>query len=522
MAKLTRREFLLSLATVPFLRLAIPQVMGNILTMPARQNQTGEPAGSGQPNILFVLFDTFSAQHMSLFGYERETTPNIARAIGQGGTVYHQHYAGGNFTTPATASLLTGLYPWTHRSLQSFGHVLERYSSHNLFQFVPDTYYKVAYTHNSLAAALLHLFQDSIDEYVPRRELTRADGIVSDTLFARDYPVAIHAERLIQGANINSSLTFFAAINKLHKLIVRENLEEEYRELFPRGLPGGNFHALYLLEDAMDWIIQQSTTLPNPYMLYVHLLPPHAPYAPRADFVGAFDDNWHPPVKPETFDARGHTQESLDKQRRFYNEYIGYVDAEFGRLFDTLKSSGALDNTYLVLTSDHGELFERGILGHTTRTLYEGLTHIPLVIWKPGETTQMDVQQRTSCVDVVPTLLSMTGQPIPATCEGVILPTFPGAPNADRPIFSVEAKLNNKFAPLTKSSVALYQDDYKLVQYAGYKDLPGGEPMYELFNIRQDPDELTNLYDVERSLAGDLRQILQEKLVAADQPFQRG
>ena len=138
MSDLSRREFLLSMATVPFLSLHLPQLV-QAATAPAAQD------GAGQPNIIILLYDTFSARHISAQGYERETTPNIAR-LAESATVFHNHYAGGNFTSPGTASLLTGLYPWTHRAIQNYSHTLESLGSNNLFGLLPESYTKIAYT----------------------------------------------------------------------------------------------------------------------------------------------------------------------------------------------------------------------------------------------------------------------------------------------------------------------------------------------------------------------------------------
>lgn len=205
MPKLTRREFLISLGTLPFVKLAIPQLM-----IPATRQLAQQPGGeatSNQPNILMMVFDTFSANHLATEGYRRDTAPNLAR-LAEKATVFHNHRAAGSFTSPGTASLLTGLYPWTHRSIQTYGHALPRVAENNIFNLLPDTYYKVAYTHNPLASALLHQFRRQIDELKPRRELTTMDGLWSDVRFANDFPVAINAERLIGGLNLPPSATY--------------------------------------------------------------------------------------------------------------------------------------------------------------------------------------------------------------------------------------------------------------------------------------------------------------------------
>src|SRR3974377_2024638 len=84
-------------------------------------SQVGKAARTpAQPNVLSVILDALSARHMSLYGYPRETTPNINR-FAERATVFNNHYAGGNFTTTGTASLLTGTLPWTHHAFNLQG-----------------------------------------------------------------------------------------------------------------------------------------------------------------------------------------------------------------------------------------------------------------------------------------------------------------------------------------------------------------------------------------------------------------
>src|SRR5512138_2836632 len=107
MSQITRRDTLKllgAMAATALLRDAHPLV--DSLT-------AGEPQ---QPNVIILLIDTLSARHMSLYGYQRRTTPNFERFASRA-SVYHSHYSGGNFTTPGTATLLTGLYPWGHRAI---------------------------------------------------------------------------------------------------------------------------------------------------------------------------------------------------------------------------------------------------------------------------------------------------------------------------------------------------------------------------------------------------------------------
>ncbi|HVN15826.1 MAG TPA: sulfatase-like hydrolase/transferase, partial [Anaerolineales bacterium] len=100
-SKFNRRDFL-KLAGLTPLSFTAPRLIKGALP-------------TGQKNVLVVVFDAFTASNMSLYGYPRQTTPNLTR-LAERAIVYHNHYAGGNFTTPGTASLLTGTLPWTHRA----------------------------------------------------------------------------------------------------------------------------------------------------------------------------------------------------------------------------------------------------------------------------------------------------------------------------------------------------------------------------------------------------------------------
>ena len=514
MSNLSRRQFLQAMAATPFLGLSLPRLAAGA---PAAQGD------SSQPNIIMMVFDTFSARHMSLLGYPRETTPNLTR-LAERATVFHQHYAGGNFTAPGTSSLLTSLYPWYHRNLHNYGHVLDSVSPNNLFNLLPDAYHSVAYTHNSLASTILRQLKRDITDLVPRRDLTLADALWSEMLFPNDYPVSIHSERLFQGHSLNSP-AILSGINKIYRNVTTRTLSREYKDLFPRGLPGGelsSLYALYILDNVMDWVNEQANSVADPYAFYVHVLPPHGPYRTRHDFIDIFDDGWQPVEKPVSPFDMNTPQEKLNFHRRYYDEFVAYVDAEFARLFDMLEQSGALENTYLILTSDHGELFERGIFGHTTFALNDPVLHIPLMIWAPGQQTRVDVHERTSAVDMLPTLLHLTGQTIPDLCEGVVLPTFGGPIGADRAIYGVEGKSNNKYAPLTNCGFALYQGPYKLLNYRGYDDLFEDGMRSELYNLENDPEELEDLFQVERGTAEAMMMQLEEKIVEVNRPFQRG
>jgi arylsulfatase A-like enzyme len=170
-----------------------------------------------------------------------------------------------------------------------------------------------------------------------------------------------------------------------------------------------------------------------------------------------------------------------------------------------------------VLTSDHGQLFERGVHGHATALLYEPVIHVPLLISRPSQKQRQDVHLPTSCVDVMPSLLHATGLPIPNWCEGEFLPAFGRAQgSSERSLFSVEAKGNPAYRPLGTGTIALIRGQYKLIHYFGHD---GYENEYELYDLTNDPEEMENLYPIWKSIAADLRHELQMKLREVNEPY---
>ncbi|MGD8456071.1 MAG: sulfatase-like hydrolase/transferase [Anaerolineales bacterium] len=510
-SKLNRREFVKLFSLLPF-----------TYFLPA-QAQTQLSPDSKQKNILILVFDALSASNIPLFGYRRNTTPKLLELTKQA-IVYHRHYAGGNYTTPGTASLLTGTYPWTHRAIKMRDEVIESLRSRNIFNLFSN-HHRFAYTHNGLADVLLNQFVEAIEYKVNRWQLYLITGRVMNYLFSNDADMAAIVDNAAFSKSSGHSYSLFLSryITKiLHE--IEAGVTKNYTDLFPRGLPGfreGTWQA-YILEDAIDWIKNTIDGLPRPFLGYVHVLPPHFPYRTRRDFIDIFDDGWKPPKKPKLFyKTKGYSEDNAGEFRRQYDEFIAYADAEFYRLFDFLRESGYLENTIVVFTTDHGEIFERGLYRHGHPFLYEPAIHIPLVIFHPDQKERIDVFSPTSAVDLLPTLLHSIGQPIPEWCEGKVLPPFNEETySSDRNIFALEARETaNPSSPFRCASGMIVKGRYKLTKYFGYEELPNGEQIVELFDIENDPEELNNLSQKTDSLTQDLLNELETRMSEADKPY---
>jgi arylsulfatase A-like enzyme len=507
--RLNRRDFLKLASSLP-LGLVIPPL--------AKTFHSLRPLQEDRKNVLIVVFDAFSAYHLPIHGYSRETTPNISR-LAERAIVYHNHYAGGNFTSPGTASLLTGSLPWSHRALQQYGTVSESFVDKNIFKAFED-YHRIAYSHNPLVNVLFRQFIRDLDEYIPaaRMMLTSDDLITS--LFAGDEDIATVSwtramNKQEEGLEGHSYSLFLSELYQSYQ----EKKVEAFKPFYPRGLPSVKIGNYFLLEQAMDRLANQLESMAQPFLGYFHFMPPHAPCTTHRDFYGRFrNDGLQPVVKREDIFTQHRNEQFLLRNRISYDEYILYLDREFARFFDFLENSGLLKDTWVVLTSDHGELFERGIRGHVTPVLYQPVVRVPLLIFEPGRETRTDVYDSTSATDLLPTLLQVTGGKAADWTEGTVLPPFSDA-GQNRNIYALHAMKNDPRAPLAQASVMLVKGKYKLMNIFGYKELGQGVERVELYDIEADPEEMNDLYSQQKQIGADLLDQLKEKLKEVNQPY---
>jgi choline-sulfatase len=503
--RLNRRDFLKLAGSLP-LSLAASRVL---------HSSGMQSAQTKLKNILIIVFDAFSAYSIPIYGYSRLTTPNIAR-IAKRAIVYHNHFANGSFTSPGTASLLTGTLPWTHRAFRPNSEVAQSFVSKSVFNALRN-HYRIAFTHNGWAYTLLRQFSHDIDELIPREELllNSYDKIVHKLFSADDDIASVGWERAVKTEEDGYAYSLF--LSQLYENYKQKRIKG-VKELFPLGLPGEGSDN-FVLETGIDKIWKRLSEIPQPFLGYFHFLPPHGPYRTSLEFFNTFrGDNFQAINKPVDIFGK-EVGNVLATARREYDEFILYCDKEFGRLYEQLESSGMLENTLLILTSDHGEMHERGIGGHMTDALYQPLVRVPLLIFEPGRKTGMDIFDYTSAIDILPTLTYLSGENMPAWTEGEILPPFdPASHPSGRNIYLLRASHNDQFAPLTIASTMLVRENYKLHYYFGYPEVPENG-LVRLFDIKSDPEEMTDLVSSKPKTAQELLSVLKATLKEANEPY---
>ncbi len=454
------------------------------------------------PHILIFVFDAMSAKNLSVYGYRRKTTPNFER-FARRATVYNQHYSAANFTTPGTASLLTGLYPWTHRAFNQSGLIAHAVTDHNVFRALGKQYYRLAFAQNLWPNYFFGQFGTDIEKVLSPAAFSLVDQIVGDKL-PRDLEDSQRAfdEFLFEDGRPPSSLVFGVA----ERIMLRRAVARAPSQDYPGGLlpRTGYYPIFFTLKDIFDGMMATVAGLSTPSLAYLHDWAPHAPYRPSKEFDRRFIDGWRPKLKP--YHRLGdHVQpKQMNGRRQNYDEYVANVDFEFGRLLDFLEAKGILDNSYVVVTSDHGEMFERGVEGHNAPLMYDPVVRVPLLVSAPGQKTRQDVNIPTSSTDVLPTLAHLSGAEVPSWCEGQILPALGGAGDLQQSVFMMNAKYNSAFKPLTRATFALRKGPYKLIYYRGYAEYHHKDA-FELYDISNDPEEVNNLNSARSSVARDLR-----------------
>ncbi len=278
-----------------------------------------------RPNLVVFVLDAVRSDHVGAYGYERDTTPNIDR-LARKGTLYNQAIADASFTFASAAALFIGAPPdesgvLVRRPIPQDLHLLPEVAREHGYR----TY---AYTENPYVAEAFG-FRQGFDEF------DEALSLVSLLVAGGEIP------RPDSSAAIERAAAF------------------------------------------------ARRTADAPYLLYVHILRPHNPYAPPAGFKRRFSSSEHDELGSTTsllaFDYGKKPFSDTDRQQLIdlYDDGLAFGDALFGACLRAVGEE-ELENTVVVLLSDHGEAFrEHGRMLHST-TVFDEMIRVPLVVHVPG------------------------------------------------------------------------------------------------------------------------------------------
>jgi len=481
--------------------LVSPLTLLGALTAPstAVTHDSKGPA-SHLPDIVLLTIDTLAANHASLYGYSRPTTPRLDE-LAKHANVFERFYANSNFTASSINSIVNGSRPWTHRVLQNAAQVDPKFANEGLVARLKNAGYQTLAVATNSNAAPFHNRTDAWFDRAVYGQIHSVSAYVI-SIFGPRFPHAFHSLYLA----LSLGSWGFA-----DRMIVHGGLWAQADHFDPEIA----FSAARRLIGERDRA--------KPMFLWIHLLPPHDPYATPAPFVGRFDSGLHARTRfdssPSGLFAAGLDKDFPTRYVGRYDEAIAYVDHHIGLFIDWLKQRRSYDQTLLVVTADHGESFSHSYGGHGGPMLYDDLIRVPLIIKEPGQTNGRRVTPLSEQIDLMPTVLDLAGIPIEGSVEGRSLEPVLQGEKLDRPVFSMIFEQSNRFGVLHTGSVAMIEGRWKYVRYRGQSKYPYMPKLEDLlYDLQADPGENSNLIAIEPIIASRMRAAIEEKLRVHGEP----
>ena len=430
-----------------------------------------------RPNVLWICTDQQRWDTIHALGNQAINTPNIDRLVAEG-VACSNAFCQAPICTPSRASFLTGMYAGTVRGCTNGNHHWAE-AAPLVTKLLADSGYACG------LSGKLHL-AGAHGRVEPR---PRDDGY---SVFHWS-----HSHRDIWP-------TGHAYADWVGEKGFR--LGRKYAE---QGCMPPELHqTTFCAEKAIEFM---ETDWDQPWLMSVNIFDPHPPFDPPEEYRRRYDPARVPAPRfresdleaqarlsgvdfqsearpPETFQA-------LEKIAAYY-AMIELIDWNVGRMLDALERTGQRENTLVIFMSDHGEMLgDHGLLAKGCR-FYEGLVHVPLVFSWPGVLPLGEGRAAlVELTDIAPTLLALAGLEAPQRMAGRNLrPLLAGETDTHRDAVRCEYyDALSMTAPgrdnWTGSRATMIRTDrHKLVVYHGHE--PG-----ELFDLAQDPDEYTNLWD---------------------------
>ena len=317
------------------------------------------PLPSTPHPINIVDVDTLRADHLGCYGYDRDTSPNID-AFATQSLLFERTFSQAPNTPPSQASILSGLYPSTHG---------------------------MVYDEDRISGEVVML---------------------AEALSARGFRTAGFHD----GGYLREVFGFGQGF-----------------ELYDDNKGGG---LEVIGPKAIDWLNEHAD---EDFLLFIHTYDTHTPYAPKPPYDSMFMEGVPDPTpgfepttdRMEQIRLSKYTDtlltlpdNDLAYAMALYDGEIRAVDTWFGEFWRVVRELGLDRRATVVFISDHGEEFqEHGSVLH--EKLYATVTHIPFMIRLPGGRLARRIPEIVESVDLMPTLLELTGTPIPSAVQGASL-----------------------------------------------------------------------------------------------------
>jgi arylsulfatase A-like enzyme len=440
----------------------------------------------GSPNVLLVVLDTVAAGHLSLHGYDRATSNTLVE-LAERGIRFDCARAASSWTLPSHAIMFTGR--WLHELSVGWLTPLDR-SHPTLAEFLGDRGYATA----GFVANTIYCGTDS--------GLARGFTHYRDFIFPEltALKTAVLVKRALDGFQV---IVYFT-----EDWLQSAGLLPAVQRLW-RSLAVDRKRAALVNREFLNWLSDRSQS-ERPFFAFLNYFDAHYPYQlppgrlyrfgvePTNNYQRILIQNWW------EIDKTTVSPKSVAFAAAAYDDCIADLDEQLGKLVDELDRRGVLEQTWLIIASDHGESFgeHTDIFCHGN-SLYETELHVPLLIIPPGgRATKQAVKDPVSLRDLAVTIVDVAGLEGDAPFPGVSLarywkqhaPEAPARPPAASPALA-EVVPHNSLKPPSRSDLeqrsplgAVKEQDWSYIRREG-------NAHEELFHLPRDPKEQRNLAD---------------------------
>lgn len=445
-----------------------------------------------QPNILFIIVDALRARNLGCYGYAKQTSPHID-SLAEEGILFENAFSCAPCTYPSLTSIFSGEYPLSHGIVAQGANELPHQKAERLEPgtvFLPEVLKSKGYT--TLAVDWLggwlkrgYDYYSGLGGLVPQRyKLYRLIW----KLIGRPLDYA--------GRRFTLSWANFFYQHKIHARTITEQTIDLIKKVHDRN-----------------------------FFLFVHYWDTHIPYNPPKGYVDRLirsdygeDMSIEQVVKQLRPKQGWYIRKRLavgiktvNEAMARYDAAIAYVDNEIGRLIRILEAEGILDQTFVIVTSDHGESLAEHQIYFCHHGLYDVTVHVPIIFRYPDRfprNTRMG--NLVQHVDVVPTLLDVVGvdRSLYTDNKSAFHLIQSKSHKSREVVFIEEADAERKRAIRT--------DRYKYIRALSKEDavckecdvIHGGTE--ELYDLKRDPEEKDNIVEEHTDIAKKLTEKLFE------------
>jgi arylsulfatase len=475
-----------------------------------------ESKDNERPNVVLITADQLRRDALGIYKNNIVKTPNIDN-IANEGRVFDNHFTQNPVCMPSRWSILTGKYPSSH-GIRDNGVLYKGEDLDTLASILKNKGY------NTVGVGKMHftpqlLYKISEDEDWPKgffgldtRHLTDDSKRGEYLEYLKDQDMSVYKYVLDEGRSK-----------------IKEDLKSSFEgsftdapQVYKSNIPVELHQTSWIADKAVDFINENNN---EPFFIWCSFVDPHHPFNPPEPYFSMYNPKDMPDLvknegvledTPEHIldmlrgSSTGIPNYNLSKITEFgwkqikskYYGMVSLIDFNIGKITDALKKNKIFNNTIIIISSDHGELLGDNGLLFKGPFHYDGLIRVPLIIkWGDRICGGSRVDKITNHIDLMPTVLSIIGVPVPRSVQGSNIEQIIYDKGDQGPEFALIEHHASDFGLNIRT---IRSKEWRFTYY-------GSEKYGELYDLYNDPNEIKNLWNKEEFKV--VKSMLMKKLI---------